>query len=205
MSSRFKHTGLGKFVRRFTSRRNEPAERGRWSLTEHRPRMSCVAWCAQSAGILDSRIYKVWNKAVSAISLSRSKILLGALALLSCSACAKIDVVDSKRAASPDAKWAATTEHLEGGGLNGVYHEVHLHPHNEGARAHGDRDDSVVFYIKADQRSYLRPSVEWRDARTLLVKYANVHAPGKMTSTFGDVKIEYQAVEPPLGCTESIL
>jgi hypothetical protein len=154
---------------------------------------------------LDSHIQNVWNKAMNAISLSRSKIVLGALASLSCGACSKIDVVDSKRAASPDAKWEATTEHLEGGGLNGVYHEVHLHPQNESGHAHGDRDDSVVFYIKADQRSYLRPSVEWRDSRTLLVKYANVHSPGKMTPRFGDVNIQYQAVEPPLGCTESIL
>lgn len=125
--------------------------------------------------------------------------------LLSCAACSKVDVVDTHRAASPDARWEATTEHLQGGGLNGVYHEVHLHPQAEDVKAHGDRDDSVVFYVRADQRDYLRPSVEWRDSRTLLVKYANVHTPGKMTPRLGDVTIEYQAVAPPLGCTESIL
>lgn len=125
--------------------------------------------------------------------------------MIACSGCSRVDVVDTRRAASPDSKWEATIEHIEGGGLSGVYHEVHLHQRDAVVSAHGDQDESVVFYAKAGERSYLRPSVEWRDARTLLVKYANVNEPGKMAPKFGDIDIEYQAVEPPLGCTESIL
>lgn len=101
---------------------------------------------------------------------------------------------------SPDMRWIATLETVDNGlgfGLGMLYDEVHVRRQHDAISDHGDKDESVVFYIDAMGESGNPPRMTWRDATHLVIQYdAARHTgtgPGKSVAGFRGLSIEYQA------------
>jgi hypothetical protein len=107
-------------------------------------------------------------------------------------------VLSSTDYPSPDSKLVALLESVNNGlgfGLGLMYDEVHIRVPTYVIRNRGEDEISTIFYIEKTYTTSgdtINPSVEWIDAKHLLVKYPNLHAPGKALTNFGVVNVEYQ-------------
>lgn len=99
---------------------------------------------------------------------------------------------------SPNGDWVATLEVVDNGlgfGQGWLYDEVHLRRPNEPISRHGDRAESAVFYMGSAGNPPDEISLDWRDARHLVIAYddGSRHRPGKSITLFHGISIEYRA------------
>jgi hypothetical protein len=98
---------------------------------------------------------------------------------------------------SPDGEWVATLEVVDNGlgfGQGQLYDEVHLRRPNEPVLSHGDRAESAVFYMASFGNPPDAISLDWRDARHLVIAYDDDPRvrPGKSVMRFHGMSIEYR-------------
>jgi len=99
---------------------------------------------------------------------------------------------------SPDGEWVATLEVVDNGlgfGQGWLYDEVHIRRPNEAIASHGERAESAVFYMGSAGNPPDEVSIDWRDARHLVIAYDDDprSRPGKSITRFHGILIEYRA------------
>jgi hypothetical protein len=98
---------------------------------------------------------------------------------------------------SPDGEWGATLEVVDDGlgfGQGRLYDEVHGRRPNEAISSHGERADSAVFYKASAGNPPDEVSLDWRDARHLVIAYDDDSRarPGKNMTRFHGISIKYR-------------
>jgi hypothetical protein len=98
---------------------------------------------------------------------------------------------------SPNGKWVATLEVVDNGlgyGQGWLYGEVHLRRPDEPITRHGERAESAVFYMASAGNPPDEISVDWLDAKHLVIAYdgSSRDRPGKGITRFHGISIEYR-------------
>lgn len=109
-------------------------------------------------------------------------------------------VLESHRVLSPDKTLEAIVERVDNGlgfGQGAVYDEVHVQRARTVVTEHGDRGDSVVFYVMEETDADLRASASWTARRRLLITYDPRRIRGRRTREIMDVTIDYSPAAQP--------
>lgn len=84
-----------------------------------------------------------------------------------------------------------------GFGQGAVYDEVHVQRARTAVTEHGDRSDSVVFYVMEETDADLRASASWIAPRRLLITYDPRRIHGRRIREIMDVAVDYSPVAQP--------
>jgi hypothetical protein len=136
-------------------------------------------------------------KVVKLISLAALFSLL--LSLAGCDDGTPI-VTEKSRLLSPDRMSVAVLEGVDNGlgfGQGMYYDEIHVGPADLSISDHGDPGSSVVFYAAQNASSDNPPTLQWLDAKHLVVTYDVARKPQKLVAQVSGVKIEYRSAAKP--------
>jgi hypothetical protein len=107
---------------------------------------------------------------------------------------------EKARLLSPDRRSVAVVEGVDNGlgfGQGMYYDEIHVGPADLSISDHGDPDSSVVFYVAQNTSTDSPPTLQWLDAKHLVVTYDVARKPQKLVAQIGGIQIEYRPAARP--------
>jgi hypothetical protein len=81
-----------------------------------------------------------------------------------------------------------------GFGQVAVYDEIHVVLRGTPVLIHGDRSNSVLFYVMEETDTDIRATASWRGPRQLVITYDGRRTPGHVDRRLGDVAVDYAPI-----------